>query len=130
MAYAAENPMNNPGGVLAQTLLGLLLVVGVIFGLAFFAKKLNLAGMGHNKGMKIVSSLNLSAREKAVLIEVGDQQILLGVAPGRVNAIHSFEEPVIIIEPETPSRSKLAASSASEFSKKLNEFLKHGNKTQ
>ena len=30
----------------------------------------------------------------AVLVQVGKQQLLLGVAPGRVNTLHVLDEPV------------------------------------
>ena len=62
--------------------------------------------------MKIVSSLSLGTRERAVLIEVGDRQLLLGVASGNVSLLASFPEKVITTAPK------------SEFSKTLNDSIK------
>ncbi len=45
--------------------------------------------------MRVVASLSLSARERLVLVQAGEQQLLLGVAPGRVNLIEKYEQPLI-----------------------------------
>jgi flagellar protein FliO/FliZ len=44
--------------------------------------------------MRVIAGLPLGARERAVLVQVGNQQILLGVAPGRVQMLHVLESPV------------------------------------
>ena len=41
--------------------------------------------------MRVVSALSVGMREKVVLVQVGEEQLLLGVAPGRVNVLHQFE---------------------------------------
>jgi flagellar protein FliO/FliZ len=51
--------------------------------------------------MKVVAALSVGPRERVVLVDVGGQQLLLGVAPGRVNMLHRFEQPVIASD--TPS---------------------------
>ncbi|EQD42713.1 Flagellar biosynthesis protein, FliO, partial [mine drainage metagenome] len=38
--------------------------------------------------LEILASMPLGAKERAVLVKVGDAQILLGVAPGQVNTLH------------------------------------------
>ncbi len=128
-AWAQENPMGNPQWLVMQTLLGLALVVGFIFVLAWVAKKLNLTQLGQHKQFHVVASLNLSAREKAVVIQIGEHQALLGVAPGNVRQLHLFTDPIIDPQSIGGNKKTLSASSANEFSKKLNEFLSHGNKT-
>jgi flagellar protein FliO/FliZ len=47
------------------------------------------------RGMKMVASLPVGARERVVLIEIAGEQWLLGVAPGNVNLLHRFEQPVL-----------------------------------
>lgn len=131
LAFAVEgNPMQQPGSVLAQTLVGLLLVVGLIFGFAFLARKLNLTQFGQTKGMKIIAGLSLSAREKVVLVQVGDKQVLLGVAPGNVNLLQVFDDPVLAPEAASSRTSSNAPDITSEFAQKLSEILKFGNKAQ
>ena len=57
-----------------------------------------------SRQMRVLAVLPLSTREKAVLVEVGQQQLLLGVAPGRVNLLKQFDEPVVMpAEQATPA---------------------------
>lgn len=115
---------------LLQTTIGLVIVIAVIYALAWVAKRTNLGAMGRDKGLKVLVVLPLGTREKAVLVDIAGTQMLLGVAPGRVSTLHVFPEPVVDTQPVNPSqKSSLSASTPSEFSKKLNEFLSQGNKS-
>lgn len=40
----------------------------------------------------MLGGLAVGSRERVVLVRVGDTQVLVGVAPGRVSALHVFEE--------------------------------------
>ena len=55
--------------------------------------------------MRVVSSVGVGQRERAVLLQVGEQQVLLGVGPGNVRALHVFDEPAVTVTPSstTPS---------------------------
>ncbi len=94
-----------------QMLLGLALVVVVILVLAWALRRVSNLHQSHQK-MKVVSSLSLGTRERAVLIEVGDRQLLLGVAAGHVSLLESFPEKVISTAPK------------SEFAKTLKDSIK------
>jgi len=79
---------------LGQLLLGLALVVGLIFLLTWLLRRVN-ALPTQGQSMKVLAALPLGQREKAVLVQVGQEQLLLGVAPGRVSLLARFEEPVV-----------------------------------
>jgi flagellar protein FliO/FliZ len=90
------------GEALTQLVVGLLIVVAVIFVLSWAFKRFS----GFSpiaKNMRVLGVLPLSAREKAILVQVGDKQLLLGVAPGRVSHLHSFEESVVDADVKTES---------------------------
>jgi len=81
-------------GALGQLLLGLILVVGVILLLAWLLRRVN--GIpAQGQGMKVLAALPLGQRERAVLVQIGQEQLLLGVAPGRVSLLARFDEPVV-----------------------------------
>lgn len=80
--------------LMGQTALGLLFVVGLILALFWLAKKLNVSALAGKGQLKALAVLPLGTREKAVLIEVGSEKILLGVAPGRVNTLHVISQAV------------------------------------
>ncbi len=45
----------------------------------------------------------MGPRERVVLVQVGKQQLLLGVAPGRIQTLHVLDEPVTDATSPTPS---------------------------
>lgn len=114
-----EAAMSTPPVMLGQVVLGLLFVVAVILLLAWVLKKLGHGGGSYSKSMRVVATLPLGTREKAALVQVGEQQFLLGVTPGRVNCLHVFDEPVIT----ESSRAEHLASTA-DAAKKFKEILK------
>lgn len=95
-AAAARPAMPDPlsWGAIGQLGMGLVLVVGLILLLAWLVRRVNGVPAG-GQGMKVLAALPLGQRERAVLVQVGEQQMLLGVAPGRVSLLVEFDEPVL-----------------------------------
>ncbi|SEQ38411.1 flagellar protein FliO/FliZ [Pseudomonas sp. NFACC02] len=105
------------GSQLLQLVLGLLLVVGLIFVLAWLMRRVQRAGPAGNQVIELVGSRALGPRDRLVLVQVGNEQVLLGVSPGSITALHVMNEPVIV--PETQNTTP-------EFARRLMEAL--GNK--
>jgi flagellar protein FliO/FliZ len=84
---------------LTQMFAGLAIVVGLILVLSVLFKKFSGSSEGMPGNMRVLAGLAVGTRERLVLVQVGQQQILIGVAPGSVNAIKSFDEP--IVDPKT-----------------------------
>lgn len=129
-AVCAETKAAAVGGspiVIAQVLIGLAVVTALIFVFAWLAKRIGYGGFLPQKNMRILSCLMLGHREKAVLVQVGDTQILLGVAPGRVSMLHAFDHPVVDTGEEGQARGPAnAQDKMSDFSRYLKEILKSG----
>ncbi|SFB48292.1 flagellar protein FliO/FliZ [Pseudomonas sp. NFIX10] len=117
VATAAVAPAAGSGvaGQLAQLVLGLLLVLGLIFFLAWLLRRVQQAGpAGKGQVIDIVGSRALGPRDRLVLVQVGNEQILLGLSPGTITALHVLKEPVQVpsTEPASP-----------EFAQRLMELL-------
>ncbi len=85
---------NNVTSQLLQTTLGLLAVLAVIIAIGWMVKRFgNLRG-GVQGQMKIVGGLSLGTRERVVLLQVGDQRLVLGVAPGQIRTLHVLDQPL------------------------------------
>lgn len=78
------------GGAFEVTL-ALLLVVGVIAALAWFARRAR-GGLfrGRNARIQVLATQPLGVKESAVLVRVGDTDILVGVSQGSVRPLHVF----------------------------------------
>lgn len=79
---------------LLETLLGLFMVLGCIAFLAWLLRRTNRFQSSANGEMKIITSLALGPRQRAVLLQVGEQQILLGVTAQSVQTLHILETPL------------------------------------
>ncbi|SHG44571.1 flagellar biosynthetic protein FliO [Massilia sp. CF038] len=83
----AQPPVATSAGNLVQTITGLLLVLGALALFAWGMKRFGPKAQAGAGGLRIVGGLNLGGRERIVLVEVGDQWIVVGASPGRVNAL-------------------------------------------
>lgn len=100
-ALAVDVNSPKPSPVVAASPLNLLLGIGFLLALVLGAWwLLRRAGAMQwplqRTAMKVVSSLPVGPRERVVLIEIAGEQWLLGVAPGQVNLLHRFEQPVVV----------------------------------
>lgn len=79
----------------SSMILSLLMVLAIIVVSAMLLKKLNFH-QGHSSELKIITSLHLSAKEKVVVIQVADKQLLLGVTNQQINLLQTLDEPLNI----------------------------------
>ena len=80
-------------------LMGLVVTIAIIYLLAGLARKTNL-GQFKNNTMQVLAVLPLSAKEKLLLVQVGDSQLLLGVTGQSINLLKEFTEPLDIKAPD------------------------------
>jgi len=71
--------------------LGLIVVLILFFACVWFMKKMGALPVNAKDGMKVVSGLSLGMREKLVLVQVGEKQLLLGITPGRIEKLMELE---------------------------------------
>jgi flagellar biosynthetic protein FliO len=96
---AVTTPTAPTAGGLAQVTFALLLVLVAIFAVAWVARRMR--GFNNRVGdaIDVLADIPLGQKERAVLLKVGAKQILVGVAPGRVNTLHVLEEPLDLKKP-------------------------------
>ena len=104
------------GSTLLSVMMALVAVVVMIFLTAWLIKRFTGLSPINNRQIKVVASLPVGARERLVLVEVGGQQMLLGVTPQQINTLHRFEEPVVV--PDKPGQM--------DFAQRLQAMLSKG----
>ena len=119
---AAATPTATPatapgslGGQLAQMVFGLLLVVGLIFFLAWVLRRMQSTAVKGGQVIEIVGSRAIGPRDRLLLVQVGKEQILIGHTPGSIEALHVLAEPV-----EVPAGTRQATP---EFAQRLMELM-------
>lgn len=105
------------GAQLGRLLGGLLLVVGLIFLLAWGLRRVQGLTPRGNQAIQVLSTQALGTRERLVLVQVGDEQVLLGLTAGRITPLHVLKQPVVLEPPAT------AAPANHEFARRLMELL-------
>ena len=101
--HAATTAAPVGAGGLASVTLALLIVLAAIFAIAWVARRVRGIGNRVGNAIDILADVPLGPKERAVLIKVGAEQILIGVAPGRVSALHVLREPVEVTKVPVPS---------------------------
>ena len=100
---------------LVQLLLGLLLVIGLIFLLAWLVRRIQqaLPTRGANQAISLLASQALGPRDRLLLVQGGKEQILLGLTPGTIVPLHVLQEPIEVTTPDSPISSAFAQRLAS-----------------
>jgi flagellar protein FliO/FliZ len=80
-------PAISGAGSLFQVFIGLVAVLLLIGATAWVAKRLGVTRGGSSSVLQVVSSASVGARERVVVVEIGDAWLVVGVAPGSVNAL-------------------------------------------
>ncbi|SFX08708.1 flagellar protein FliO/FliZ [Pseudomonas sp. NFR02] len=111
---AATPAVGSVSGQLTQLVLGLLLVIGLIFVLAWLMRRVQRIGPGNGQVIELVGSRALGPRDRLVLVQVGEEQILLGITPGRITPLHVLKTPVDAVKTE---------AATPEFAQRLMELL-------
>jgi flagellar protein FliO/FliZ len=94
---SAKTPLlTEPVGVghYLQTFFGLAVVLLLIVGMAWLMKRLGRYPTTGQSALRILASLPMGQRERVVLLQVGDTQLLVGIAPGHIRTLHQLEQPI------------------------------------
>jgi flagellar protein FliO/FliZ len=79
---------------LGQVTLALLAVLAAVFAVAWLVRRMRGFGNRIGNAIDVLAEIPLGQKERAVLLKVGQAQILVGVTPGQVNTLHVLTEPI------------------------------------
>lgn len=113
---SAASTLPSAAGSIFQMLFGLALVLVVMLVVLRMLKKLQ-GTRAAGGALKVLGATAVGPRERVVLVAVGDTVLVLGVAPGRVNALHSLPASELPVAPEA------ATAPAAEFAGRLRQFM-------
>ena len=100
-AAAARSAAPVGAGSLASVTFALLAVLAAIFAVAWLARRVRGIGSRVGNEINVLADVPLGPKERAVLLKVGAEQILVGVAPGRVSPLHVLREPIEVAKTAT-----------------------------
>ncbi len=93
----------------------LLLIIAVILAGAWLLKKLVKPGMHGSSAIEIVAAQNIGNRERILVVNVGEKQLVVGSTPTSVTTLYVPESPLL-----------RSSENNGSFAKKLRESLARG----
>ncbi|OGU37121.1 MAG: flagellar biosynthetic protein FliO [Hydrogenophilales bacterium RIFOXYA1_FULL_63_33] len=105
----APAPAVSAAGSLLQVFIGLVAVLLLIAATAWVAKRFGVTRGGASNVLQVISSASVGARERVVVVEVGESWLVVGVAPGSVNALMTLPRGEIQSTPASSLNTSFAA---------------------
>lgn len=105
---------------LVKVFFGLALVIALIFAMSWLVKRFGQGTFLSNSNMKIINSLSLGTKEKIVVVEIGERQLLLGVTANSIQTLHKLEAPLPVAAKKVIRKEK---EEEFDFSSKIQEIL-------
>ncbi len=117
--------VTQPSEYFGQIVLSLVLVLLIIFISAWLLRRYGRFPGVADGNLKVLGALSVGQRERILLLQVGKDQVLVGVTSSKITRLHQLEEPIEVAHNKTQSGETLK----SPFSQRLQEALK-SNKDQ
>ncbi|MFM0058131.1 flagellar biosynthetic protein FliO [Paraburkholderia phytofirmans] len=99
-------------GAVLQTIVGLLVVIGLVFGCAWLARRFGLQPANRGGLVKTIGGASLGGKERVAVVEIGDTWLVLGTAPGNVRLLHTMPAGSAAVDPLGAAQAGPASASA------------------
>ncbi len=98
-AEEAESAVMEPlsVGSMIQVFSGLVAVLLLFGGIVYVLKRIGGFRPSQGGNMRVIDGVSVSARDRLLLIEVGEKQVLVGVSANGISPITVFDEPVVSV---------------------------------
>lgn len=113
-------------GMLAQMVFVLALVLGLLLAIAWVLRRAGLVQGAVNGHLKVLGGISVGPRERVLLIQAGQEQLVIGVTAAEVSLLHLLSEPVDVSE--SPDTNGLLGITDS-FAQKLQHALQRRQKS-
>ncbi|HEX3639561.1 MAG TPA: flagellar biosynthetic protein FliO [Paraburkholderia sp.] len=100
-------------GAVLQTIVGLLVVIGLVFACAWLARRFGLQPAGRAGLVKTIGGASLGGKERVAVVEIGDTWLVLGTAPGNVRLLHTMPAGSAALDPVAGTQAGAPGASAS-----------------
>ncbi|MBK1641873.1 flagellar biosynthetic protein FliO [Chromatium okenii] len=114
-----HTPISPTASYLTQLIGGLVIIILMILLLAWFLRRIPGLTTAGSSVIEILAVRAISSREQLLLVQVGEEQILIGLTPAGLSHLHTLRTPLII---------PISEQSSGQFEQLLKQFRSVGSK--
>lgn len=96
----AQESTEIPTGIYWQAFLSMIFILALLIVAAWLMRRLSGGKSFGNKSLKILGGVALGPRERIVLIEVGEECLVVGIVPGQIRTLHRLPKNQIPLDAE------------------------------
>lgn len=115
---------------LANITLALFFVLALIFIIAWLFRRYGNVASLNRSNIQVLGGVSLGHRERAVLLEVEGERILVGVAQGHVSKLHVLEKKDDMDIDDEYSQPEIVPNDTKSFADKLKQVINPGKSEQ
>ncbi len=121
------------GDYFVEIFFSLILVLGIIFVSAWMLRRFGRFPGVADGNLRVLGALSVGQRERIMLLQVGEEQILVGVTSSKISKLHKLETPVDFPEIQAKTFAGLGAKKkksedSSSFAQNLQDALQSSKK--
>lgn len=99
----------------AGMVLALLLVLALIVGMAWLLRRVSGLGLQGPASLRTVATLAVGPKERLLVVQAGDTQLLVGVTAQQITLLHQLDKPLPVPVPTNHFANLLARSLGREL---------------
>lgn len=92
-----------PSNYFSQIMLSLIFILLIIFAAAWLLRRYGRFPGVADGNLKVLGALSVGPRERILMLQVGKEQIVVGVTSSKISKLHELSEPVQMPEPKPVS---------------------------
>ncbi|CAN8141694.1 flagellar protein FliO/FliZ [uncultured Thiomicrorhabdus sp.] len=92
-----------PSNYFSQIMLSLIFILLIIFAAAWLLRRYGRMPGVADGNLKVLGALSVGPRERILMLQVGKEQIVVGVTSSKISKLHNLAEPVEVAEPKPVS---------------------------
>ncbi|NGY06908.1 flagellar biosynthetic protein FliO [Solimonas terrae] len=123
LAVPSQSPAGaghpSAAGSVAGMLGSLIIVVGLILALAWLARRLQGTRAARGDLLQVTGGVSVGGKERVVIVKVGGEHFLVGVAAGQVSLLHRFAS-----VPGAMDTDETQTGADSPFAERVRELLR------
>lgn len=113
-----------PSDYFGQILVSLMLVLLIIFVGAWLLRRYGRFASVADGKLSVLGAVSVGQRERIMLVQVGHEQLLIGVTTSRISTLHKLDAPISISDLDEVSSTHASPPSFSEsFAKRLHAAM-------